>query len=112
MAHYFKNLKHLIISIILILTVVIEQIPYADYFNWQKSTHNSRINRFIKNNECDVIYYNFEKNQNYIINNLDVIWYANNNNKYCINDFSNFVSENKKIELYSKCSLKLKVNYE
>ena len=108
LAFYLKSFKKVWVSIAIMTLIVIEQIPYISYFNWQKSGHDKRITRFSHNNECDVVFYKFKNDTEFMKNNLDVMWYSSNNHKYCVNEYSGFVFEYDISKFDKKCSLIVK----
>lgn len=108
LAFYLKSFKKVSVSIAIMLLIMIEQIPYLSYFNWEKSGHEKRITRFSHNQECDAVFYKFQNDPEFMKNNLDVMWYSSNNNKYCVNEYSGFVFEYDVSKFDKKCSLIVK----
>ncbi|MBR3605932.1 MAG: hypothetical protein IKL52_07880 [Candidatus Gastranaerophilales bacterium] len=108
LAFHLKKVKHFYWSIILMLLIMVEQMPYVSYFDWDKKTHNARINRFSHNENCKVIYYDFDNDAEFMKNNLDVMWYATNNDKYCVNEYSGFIFKYDTSKIDNNCKLNVK----
>jgi len=108
LAYFLKNQKSFLISLILMILVIVEQIPNINYFNWTKTGHQQRINRFYGGESCKAVYYKFEENQEYFANNIDVMFYALSKNKYSINGYSGVILDYDESVMDKSCELKIK----
>lgn len=91
LANYLKNTKSIVATLIMMFLIMLEQIPYVNHFDWNKTQHNTRIEKYTSNKDCEVISFEFKKDKEFYINNIDAIWYANNKNKYTTNGYSGFI---------------------
>lgn len=108
LACFLKNLKHFWLTLLLMILIIVEQIPYVNHFNWTKNGHVVKVERFYGGESCNSVYHKFVSNSEVFINNLDVMWFAMNKNKYSINGYSGVILDYNESEMKNECELKIK----
>lgn len=87
---FFKSIKFKPLLIILITIFILEQIPATGKFNWTKTQHNERLEKIQISDKCEIAsldYRNAKNEFEAIILNVDMMWWANNHQKYTTNGF-------------------------
>ena len=87
---FFKSIKNKALLFITIVVFVLEQIPATGQFNWTKTQHNERLEKIQIAPSCKIVsldYRNAKTELEMIELNVDMMWWANNHQKYTTNGF-------------------------
>lgn len=102
----FLQQQKIAVAMTFALIVILEQIPYQTEFFWTKSEHNIHLKRYIIPKQCKAIYYG---NTTYV-EDLDIMWFANNNNIRTSNGYSGYVPPYLNGFIPENCIIELKLN--
>ncbi len=102
LANFLKNTKYF--AIIFAILVIFEQIPFGTGFSWTKTEHESRLKTYSLPKDCKAIYYEYKKITP--VENIDIMWFASNNNVYAANGYSGYMPPYFKDTIPKNCVIK------
>ena len=110
LAVFLKKMKNQFLAICLFLLILIEQIPNVSGFSWQKTDHYQRLLLYNIPKDCQVFYYRTKKDVYFdkSIYDIDLMWKADEENKYTANGYSGFMPSYVKDSVPENCIFETK----
>lgn len=90
LVYFLKSIKYRILLVAAVTIFILEQIPATGQFNWTKTQHNERLEKIQIAPYCKIasLDYRYAKTEIEMIElNVDMMWWANNHQKYTTNGF-------------------------
>ncbi|MBQ9245542.1 hypothetical protein IJ182_04670 [bacterium] len=111
-AYFMQNIitSKIFIKTMIFMLIIIEQIAIP-YYSWTKQGHLSRLEKYIIPQNCNILYFDINKDNeeiDYCLLELDIMWKLIYTDKYTVNGYSGYEPQHNKGMISPNCTIRIK----